>query len=177
MKNLFISVLLVIVLLGLAACAQPVSGEVIKSDKERVSTPEVSQTDLTTFVAGNSDFAFDLYQTLKNTDGKPGCDTWVLGMNGNATSSSVWLEKTVESDDRFHVSTVIGDYISPFPIATGGGTLTQIRTAMGPDGTTPLGDCTVSKIRLAIGNWGPGGPKGPVICYVDHLICNGRLLF
>ena len=69
MKNLFISVLLVIVLLGLAACAQSVSGEVIKSDKERVSTPEVSQTDLTTLVAGNSDFAFDLYQTLKNTDG------------------------------------------------------------------------------------------------------------
>ncbi len=69
MKNLFISVLLVIILLGLAACAQPVSGEVIKSDKERVSTPEVSQADLTTLVAGNSDFVFDLYQTLKNTGG------------------------------------------------------------------------------------------------------------
>jgi len=55
--------------LGLAACAQPVSGEVIKSDKERVSTPDVSQTDLTTLVAGNSDFAFGLYQVLKNTDG------------------------------------------------------------------------------------------------------------
>jgi len=68
MKNLFISVLMVIVLLGLAACAQPVSGEVIKSDKGRVSTPDVSQTDLTTLVAGNSDFAFDLYQALKNTD-------------------------------------------------------------------------------------------------------------
>ncbi len=61
MKNLFISVLLVATLLGLAACAQPVSGEVIKSDKERVSNPDVSQTHLTTLVAGNSDFAFDLY--------------------------------------------------------------------------------------------------------------------
>ena len=69
MKNLVISVLLVIVLLGLAACAQPVSGEVIKSDKERVSTPEVSQTDLTTLVAGNSDFAFDLYQALRDANG------------------------------------------------------------------------------------------------------------
>jgi serpin B len=29
----------------------------------------VSQTDLATLVAGNSDFAFDLYQALKNTDG------------------------------------------------------------------------------------------------------------
>ena len=69
MKNLFISVLLVIVLLGLAACAQSVSGEVIKSDKERVSTPEVSQTDLTNLVAGNSYFAFDLYQVLAREDG------------------------------------------------------------------------------------------------------------
>ena len=69
MKNLFVSVLLVIVLFGLAACAPPVSGEVIKSDKERVSNPEVSQTDLTMLVAGNSDFAFNLYQVLRNTDG------------------------------------------------------------------------------------------------------------
>ncbi len=69
MKNLFISVLLVIVLLGLAACAQPVSGEVIKSDKERVSIPDVSQTDLTTLVDGNSAFAFDLYQALSEADG------------------------------------------------------------------------------------------------------------
>ena len=52
-----------------AAPAQPVSGEVIKSDKERISTPDVSQTDLTTLVAGNSGFAFDLYRPLKDTDG------------------------------------------------------------------------------------------------------------
>jgi serpin B len=45
------------------------SCEVIKSNKERVSTPEVSRTDLTTLVAGISDLAFYLYKTLKNTDG------------------------------------------------------------------------------------------------------------
>jgi len=55
--------------LGLVACAQPVSGELIKSDKERVSNPDVSQTNLTTLVAGNSEFAFNLYQAIRNADG------------------------------------------------------------------------------------------------------------
>ncbi len=68
MKKSCLCTLLILVLLGCVACAQPVSGEVIKSDKERVSTPDVSQTDLSTLVAGNSDFAFDLYQALRNTD-------------------------------------------------------------------------------------------------------------
>jgi serpin B len=69
MNKVFLYALIVVVMVGLVACAQPVSGEVIKSDKERVSSPGVSQTDLATLVAGNSDFAFDLYQALKNTDG------------------------------------------------------------------------------------------------------------
>jgi len=69
MNKVFLYALIVVAMVGLVACAQPVSGEVIKSDKERVSNPDVSQTNLATLVAGNSDFAFDLYQALKNTDG------------------------------------------------------------------------------------------------------------
>ena len=112
-----------------------------------------------------------------DTDGEPGCDTWVIGGGGvESQSSGVWLENAMESDRLFHVATVIHGYTSPFPLDSMG-TFAEIKTALGPDGTTPLGDCIVSKVRLAIGNWEPGGPKGPVICYVDHLICNGRLLF
>jgi serpin B len=52
------------------ACAQPtVSGEVIKSEKPRISSPEVNEGDITTLVSGNSAFAFDLYQALKEEDG------------------------------------------------------------------------------------------------------------
>ena len=82
----------------------------------------------------------------------------------------------MESDWLFHVASNFSSYESPFPISNMG-TLSEIKKAVGPDDKTTLGDCTVSKIRLAIGNWGPGGPLGPVICYVDHLICNGELLF
>ncbi len=69
MKYPFISVLMVVVMLSLAACTQPVAGEIIGSDKPRVTSPDVNEADLTTLVAGNSGFAFDLYQAMKNADG------------------------------------------------------------------------------------------------------------
>lgn len=112
-----------------------------------------------------------------DTDGKPGCDTWVIGGGEVAPQSSgLWFKNTMESTWMFHVSSVFADYISPFPLSDMG-TLAEIKAAMGPDSTTLLGDCIVSKVRLAIGNWGEGGPIGPVICYVDYLVINGRLLF
>jgi len=64
MKKLFVSVLMVFVLLGLAACAQPVSGEVIRSEKQRVTSPDVNEAELATLVDGNSAFALDLYHAV-----------------------------------------------------------------------------------------------------------------
>ena len=70
MKKVFLCVLALALLSGLVACAQPtVSGEVIKSEKPRISSPEVNEADLTTLVSGNSAFAFDLYQVLRASDG------------------------------------------------------------------------------------------------------------
>lgn len=112
-----------------------------------------------------------------DTDGQPGCDTWVIGgAPPFLNNSGVWFECILESDALFHVSSTRSDYTSPFPLSSMG-TLAQIQAATGPDGKTPLGDCTVSKVRLAIGNWGPGGPPGPVICHVDCLTCNEEIRF
>ena len=69
MKKVFLCVLMVALMLGVAACAQPVAGEVIQSDKQRVTSPDVNEADMTTLVGGNSAFAFDLYQALRDTDG------------------------------------------------------------------------------------------------------------
>jgi len=60
---------MVALMLGLAACAQPVAGEVVQSEKQRVTSPDVSEADLATLVDGNSTFAFDLYQALREADG------------------------------------------------------------------------------------------------------------
>ena len=69
MKSVVLSLLMVVMLLGVAACSQQVSADVLKSDKPRVTSPAVNQTDMTTLVAGNSAFALDLYQALKDTGG------------------------------------------------------------------------------------------------------------
>ena len=59
---------MVIVLLGLAACSNPASGQVLQSDKPRDTSPAVNETDLATMVDGNDAFAFDLYQTLRQKE-------------------------------------------------------------------------------------------------------------
>ena len=69
MKKVFLCLLMVPLILGLAACAQPATaGEVIQSEKQRETSPDVDDTDLTMLVNGNSAFAFDLYQVLRDGD-------------------------------------------------------------------------------------------------------------
>jgi serine protease inhibitor len=66
--KVFLGVLMVALMLGLAACAQPAGGEVIQSEKQRVTSPDVNETDLATLVDGSSVFAFNLYQALREAD-------------------------------------------------------------------------------------------------------------
>lgn len=68
MKRTSIFVILLVVMLGLTACAQPVSGEVIRSEKQRLTSPDVNEVDLAALVDGNNAFAFDLYQALREED-------------------------------------------------------------------------------------------------------------
>jgi serpin B len=64
-----VSVILVVVLLmGGLACIQPPSpqaGQVLQSDKQRITSPIVSQSDLAALVDGNNIFALNAYQTLE----------------------------------------------------------------------------------------------------------------
>jgi len=68
-KKLILCLIVVALMLGLAACAQPVAGVVIQSDKQRETSPDVNEADVATLVDGNSTFAFDLYQALREEDG------------------------------------------------------------------------------------------------------------
>jgi len=69
MKKVLISVLIVLLILPLIACDQPVGGEVLKSDKERITSPDVNPSEQALLVEGNSAFAFELYQALKGKEG------------------------------------------------------------------------------------------------------------
>jgi len=69
MKKVLMAVLMVITILALAGCAQPVAGEIVRSDKERVTSPNVNEVELVTLADGNNAFAFDLYHAvLENKD-------------------------------------------------------------------------------------------------------------
>ena len=62
-----ISILIATVLLisSLVACSVPTaSGNYVQSDKPRITSPVVENTDLTTLVDGNTVFTLDLYQEL-----------------------------------------------------------------------------------------------------------------
>jgi len=69
MKRLLFLMLTIVMTVGLFGCSQPASGEILKSNKDRITSPMVDQSDMTILVNGDSEFAFDLYQALKKEDG------------------------------------------------------------------------------------------------------------
>jgi len=74
MRNVLHSAFMVIVLVALVGCGgipgmQQARGESVRSSKPRVAAPEVAAPDLAELVGGNSAFAFDLYQALREKDG------------------------------------------------------------------------------------------------------------
>jgi serpin B len=74
------SILMVILMLGLAACPPASAGELIKSDKPRDTAPDVNESELALLVEGNSAFAFELYRELKEEDGNLFCSPYSLSL-------------------------------------------------------------------------------------------------
>lgn len=61
----FLSLLVIL----FASCTPAASGEELKSEKHRVTAPQVSDANLTALGQGNTTFALNLYQNLKTSDG------------------------------------------------------------------------------------------------------------
>jgi serpin B len=72
MNSRLITVLVIVLLLPVIASvqfAQPAAGEVLKSDQDRITLPDVNLSDEALLVEGNSAFAFELYQALRGEEG------------------------------------------------------------------------------------------------------------
>jgi serpin B len=69
MKKILVVVLALALVLHVIISAQPAAGEVLKSDRERITSPDVSTSEQALLVEGNSAFAFELYQALKGEEG------------------------------------------------------------------------------------------------------------
>ena len=68
MKKGILLIILSLMIIGIAACGQAVSGQVLQSDKPRETSPVASETDMATLVSGNNAFAFDLYRVLSKNE-------------------------------------------------------------------------------------------------------------
>jgi serpin B len=69
MKRIIFSVLAAILVLSTVSCSQTQAyGQEAKSDKDYDSSPNVSDTALDTLVAGNNEFALELYRQLSAND-------------------------------------------------------------------------------------------------------------
>jgi len=72
MNRRLIVVLVLVLLLPLIASSQmgqPAVGDVLQSDKERITSPDAASNEEALLVEGNSAFAFQLYQALKGKEG------------------------------------------------------------------------------------------------------------
>ena len=70
MKRIILSLLALVVVLSIVSCGETVKGsKVVLSDKPRVTSPEITDSDLRDLVSGNSAFAFDLYQAMRENEG------------------------------------------------------------------------------------------------------------
>jgi serpin B len=69
MGKKLVALLITLLLLPLTACTQAAPGELLKSDKQRITSPDVSTSEQALLVEGNSAFAFELYQALRGNEG------------------------------------------------------------------------------------------------------------
>ena len=70
MNKILLSVLAVILVVSIAGCSTTVpTASIVVSDEQRNASPNVTTSDATALVEGNSEFAFDLFQTLKQQQG------------------------------------------------------------------------------------------------------------
>ncbi len=69
MKKVLTLLLAAVLSLALVACSSPVAAQEAKSDKARETAPQTTAAELEELIAGNSEFAFNLYQSLKDEDG------------------------------------------------------------------------------------------------------------
>ena len=69
MKKVILTALSALLLLCAMSCSQPVYGQELRSDKERDDNPAVSSAELAELVEGNTEFALNLYQQLREEDG------------------------------------------------------------------------------------------------------------
>jgi len=93
---------LVIVLLLLIACTQLAPGELLKSEKERITSPYVNATEQALLVEGNTAFAFELYQALREQEGNIFYSPYSISLALAMTYAGARSETAQQMADTLH---------------------------------------------------------------------------
>ena len=111
MQKVILSILTMVLVLSITACASTPTAGLLLSGIHRDISPSVENSDVTTLVDGNSEFAFDMFQALKQHDGNlfysPYSISLALAMtyagarNETATEMASVLHFTL-TQDRLH---------------------------------------------------------------------------
>ena len=64
MKKTLISLLIILLVLPMVACAQPAAAGEVKSDKPRITSPDISPADEALLVEGRAGIGFPFKNTL-----------------------------------------------------------------------------------------------------------------
>jgi len=93
----------------LSACG---AGKVAESKLERVSNPNVAASDVEQLVAGNTDFAFDLYQAVRPSNGNVVYSPYSISLAFAMTYGGAHSETATQMADVLHY-TLSGDQFHP----------------------------------------------------------------
>lgn len=105
MNRRLIAILVIVLLLPMIASiqmAQPAAGEVLKSDKERITSPDVSTGEQALLVEVNSAFAFELYQAIREEEGNLFYSPYSISVALAMTYAGASGETTQQMADILH---------------------------------------------------------------------------
>jgi serpin B len=120
MKNVLLGALMVIAVLAPVGCSistgvpsdQVPPGGVLRSEKPRVTSPDVAEADLAELVPGNSAFAFDLYQAIREKDGNLFYSPYSISLALAMTYAGARGETEQQMADTLHY-TIRQSYLHP----------------------------------------------------------------
>ena len=102
MRTMLSWLLFICLLSGLVGCTQPIAGKELKSDKERIDYPDISEIEVENLVDGNNAFALVLYQQLINNSENLFYSPYSLSLALAMTYAGARAETAQQMADTLH---------------------------------------------------------------------------